>query len=344
MTAHPPESPVPDGLEAFVRALPGPRNRLHDPDAMQQAERLVLDGWRAAGWEVRRVPFTLHNAIGRQDHDGFDRRIYDRLDGANLVAIHEGTSRECIVVGAHLDTVRDSPGACDNGAAVAILVELAQRLGALQSSLTIVLVAFDFEEIGVLGAHRAAADLVAERPVLAAIVLESIGWFDVRPGTQRLASGFDILFPRTTRRLRRRGLRADWTAVVYRSSAKAVADTLASELRYVAGSRHAAVTLFDPLGIPVLERYLRRVAPSLRQLSRSDHVAFWDAGIPAVQVTDTANLRSTDYHRMSDTADGIDFGHVAKVATAVTETVRRLAGVDGTAAPSRQVSRRRDPY
>ena len=34
---------------------------------------------------------------------------------------------------------------------------------------------------------------------------------------------------------------------------------------------------------------------------RSDHASFWDAGYPAVMLTDTANFRNPHYHRETDT-------------------------------------------
>ena len=234
-----PESSEPTAaadLEAFVRALPGPRSRLHHPAAMRDAERMILDAWREASWEVRRMPFTLLDVAGREDFGAFGHKTYPRLEGANLIAVREGDRPECIVVGAHFDTVRDSPGACDNGAALAVLVEVARHLGPLPSRLTVVLAAFDFEELGVLGARRAVADLSAEREVSTAIVLESIGWYDARPRTQELARGFGLLFPRVTQRLRRRGMPADWTALIYRLSARPAARCLAEEVE--PGRRH----------------------------------------------------------------------------------------------------------
>jgi hypothetical protein len=39
---------------------------------------------------------------------------------------------------------------------------------------------------------------------------------------------------------------------------------------------------------------------------RSDHAAFWYQGIPAVLITDTAELRSPHYHQPSDIIDNLD--------------------------------------
>ena len=39
----------------------------------------------------------------------------------------------------------------------------------------------------------------------------------------------------------------------------------------------------------------------------SDHASFWDAGLPALMVTDTAFFRNPNYHLPSDTIDTLDF-------------------------------------
>jgi hypothetical protein len=38
-------------------------------------------------------------------------------------------------------------------------------------------------------------------------------------------------------------------------------------------------------------RLLRRTASFSHDFARSDHVPFWDAGLSAIQITDTANVR-----------------------------------------------------
>ena len=45
----------------------------------------------------------------------------------------------------------------------------------------------------------------------------------------------------------------------------------------------------------------------------SDHASFWDAGPPAVMVTDTAFFRNPNYHLPSDTIDTLDFTFMAEL-------------------------------
>jgi len=45
----------------------------------------------------------------------------------------------------------------------------------------------------------------------------------------------------------------------------------------------------------------------------SDHASFWDAGLPALMVTDTAFFRNPNYHLPTDTFDTLDFGFMAQL-------------------------------
>ena len=45
----------------------------------------------------------------------------------------------------------------------------------------------------------------------------------------------------------------------------------------------------------------------------SDHASFWDAGLSALMVTDTAFFRNPNYHLPSDTIDTLDFTFMAEL-------------------------------
>jgi hypothetical protein len=49
----------------------------------------------------------------------------------------------------------------------------------------------------------------------------------------------------------------------------------------------------------------------------SDHWSFWQAGYPAVMVTDTAFLRYRHYHRDSDTYEKVDYDSMAEVVKGI---------------------------
>ena len=48
-------------------------------------------------------------------------------------------------------------------------------------------------------------------------------------------------------------------------------------------------------------------------LHRSDHAPFWQAGIPSIMWTDTAEFRNPHYHRASDTPETLDYDFVSQV-------------------------------
>jgi hypothetical protein len=57
----------------------------------------------------------------------------------------------------------------------------------------------------------------------------------------------------------------------------------------------------------------------------SDHWSFWQAGYPAIMVTDTAFFRYAHYHGAEDTPDKLDYGRMARVVAGLANVVRELA-------------------
>jgi acetylornithine deacetylase/succinyl-diaminopimelate desuccinylase-like protein len=138
-TAHPPVSPATQDqncdarLFADIQALAvriGPRNSWHD-EALQQA----ADYCDAS---LRRIGYTPLIQTYEARKNTF----------ANLAVEIPGTTRkhEIVVVGAHYDTHKNSPGANDNGSAIAALLELARHFAAVRPLRTLRLVAFANEE------------------------------------------------------------------------------------------------------------------------------------------------------------------------------------------------------
>ncbi|MDI7262050.1 MAG: M28 family peptidase, partial [Thermodesulfobacteriota bacterium] len=67
-------------------------------------------------------------------------------DVSNLIAEKTGTEEKVVVIGAHYDTVPGTPGADDNGSAVAGLLELARLHRDAPNKKTLLFVAFANEE------------------------------------------------------------------------------------------------------------------------------------------------------------------------------------------------------
>ncbi len=309
-----------------------PRTRRGAPEAMLRAETHVTRELAAAGWWTERQPFEVRWRPGCTDRPGVPLsplrvRLHRRLAGTNLLAGLPGADgRPTVLVGAHLDTVEGSPGADDNASGIAALLEIARLLGGLPRPPAVALMCFDMEELGFIGARVAARALRRERRVTGMICLESVGCFTTEPGTQLLPPGFGAVFPGVAAAVRADGLRGDFTLVVHRRSSDAAA-LLWGRAAGAAEPPMPAVTLCDPRPDGPLGALAGLAVPPVNHLGRSDHAAFWNAGIPAVMLTATANFRNPRYHRPTDIPDTLDYRRLTAVAvaTAVTAALWRPA-------------------
>jgi Zn-dependent M28 family amino/carboxypeptidase len=296
---------------------------------MDEADALIIEAWRATGWATERQELELHGEWGLRDERGNWRprkRItrYPELHGANLIATKAGLETDAIVVAAHHDTVWNSPGADDNGAGVAILMEVARLIAGESFRRTVVLAAPDFEEIGLIGSRELVRLLRTRHRVRGALVFDPIGYMDPRPNTQKSLPGVAILYPGQMARLAARDNAGDGVVAIHRRRSNALVKVWA-ECTAAAIGRERVVMLRDPCDLPIIGPFLNLV-PLARNFSRSDHRRFWDKRLPAIQVTDTANFRNPNYHRPSDKPATLDYETLADVTVATVLAVRRLAG------------------
>src|SRR5690349_10912607 len=103
----------PARLAADVRVLEGERHPHSSPAALDAAAQYIITQLGGAGLQAERQPFE------------FRGRSYD-----NVVALQPGTdpARPRVLVGAHYDSVRGTPGADDNASGVAGMLEVARLL------------------------------------------------------------------------------------------------------------------------------------------------------------------------------------------------------------------------
>jgi Zn-dependent M28 family amino/carboxypeptidase len=222
------------------------------------------------------------------------------------------------VIGAHYDTVVDSPGADDNASGVAAMLECARILDESSVDRPITFVAFDAEEIQhpVEGLHGSIAyvsglarSVPAEKPS-AAIIFESVD-FSSATVRQQLPASFRILFRKAYGALVLQNFAADSLLILSKGSGRRI-------------SRRLEESASKPdIGLPILPLEVPWWMPLVRNLRRSDHAPFWSAGIPAVMISDTANFRNPHYHQSTDTPDTIDTGLVAKAALMVVDAIER---------------------
>ena len=80
---------------------------------------------------------------------------------------------------------------------------------------------------------------------------------------------------------------------------------------------------FIGLSVPDLAASIEAISTYSPHVLRSDHAPFWEKGIPAAMLTDTAEFRNPHYHQTTDTPDTLDYDFMAEVAKAVVGTIRR---------------------
>ena len=200
------------------------------------------------------------------------------------------------IVGAHYDSfcaTGDLPGADDNASGTAGLLELARLLGRSRTLETpVMLVAFANEEPPFFGSEDMGSAVHARTAgnVAGMICLEMIGYFAERQTWPNWT--FAALYPS----------RGDFIAVGGGWPDRRLARHLKRSLR---GAGMRAWSFTGPR----------------RTLDASDHRNYWEAGIPAVLVTDTAFLRNPNYHTRNDTAGTLDYVRMARVVDGVYSAV-----------------------
>ena len=321
-----------------VVELPTPRNRIDFPEAMLQADDMILEKLIGAGWAAEKHPFVFENIKGVEDISPeteafstgeFPWKVYDRLEGANLVAVKKGTDdpQKAIVVIGHSDTVKASPGANDNTVSVAAIIELARVIESFQFRNSVILAMPDMEELYFIGAKALVRDLLESYEIQGVINYETMGYTTTEPGSQVVPQGLDLLYGRQMKRIKDNEFKGDFTCLIYNGAAMALTSMMAASLDYCIGKR-STIVLRDPNDLPVIGKILGVLVPMVRNFSRSDHVLFWDEGIAALQVTDTANFRYQHYHQPTDTPEKIDYTRVADIVAAtalvIAETVELI--------------------
>ena len=109
--------------------------------AYRRAADWVEGRFRSFGYDVSRQPFDVPGGVSWGVPVEAGRSV-------NLVATHGeiDTTRPYLLVGAHLDTVPQAPGAEDNASGVGTLLAVAEAIGGRHTRLPVVLVAFGAEE------------------------------------------------------------------------------------------------------------------------------------------------------------------------------------------------------
>lgn len=117
----------------------------------------VVDVLRSAGFDVTTPTYEASTEDSEEESDSGSAPV------RNVIAqTRTGDPANVVMIGAHLDSVREGPGIVDNGSGVAALLEIATRLGADAPTQNSVRFAFfGSEEEGALGSRAYVDDLPA---------------------------------------------------------------------------------------------------------------------------------------------------------------------------------------
>ena len=282
-------------ITRHLEALVGERHPDTSPRGLGRAAHYLSTQFSKAGWVSSS---QLVSAWGKVYRNVVATRSPDRPgDGKELPPL---------LIGAHYDTVSGSPGADDNASGLVVLLEVASRLRVQPLTRPVWLVAFCLEEQDRLGSQAFASRLKAEgRELAGAIILECVGFARSQAGTQQSPPDIPIAVP----------TQGDFLAIVGNEASRSLVHQIEQKAQ-----RYAAQLKTLSLVVPGR-------GEAMPHTRRSDHASFWDAGYPAVVLTDTANFRNPHYHRHTDTVDTLNLEFLSSVVTTVATTVIQIAGV-----------------
>jgi hypothetical protein len=285
------ESAMADRLRGHVVMLAGEigERNIHHYRALHSAADYIESSFSGIGLPVREETYRVEGK-----------------EVSNIVAEIKGSVHpdEVVVIGAHYDSVADSPGANDNASGVAALLELARFFKESKPARTIRFVAFVNEEPPFFRTEKMGSLVHARQArkqgdkVIAMLALETIGCYSDLPKSQKYPAPFSLFYPDT----------GNFIAFV--------ANLGSRDLLHRTIGAFRETTRFPSEGVAAPE--------FIAGIGWSDHWSFWQAGYPALMVTDTAPFRYPHYHEPTDTPEKLDFERMARVAAGIGRVVEKL--------------------
>lgn len=215
-------------------------------------------------------------------------------------------SRDVLIIGAHYDSIENSPGANDNASGVAALIEIGRYLNANPPvNHNVRLIAFvneeppyfQTEEMGSLVYAKSVSG--TNEKILGMISLECIGYYTNESGSQKYPGLFNLLHPDT----------GNFISFIGNFESRGLLTSSISLFRK--NSSVPSEGIASPAFVP--------------GIGWSDHWSFWVSGYNAIMVTDTAPYRYAYYHKSTDTPDKLNYRQYAKVVYGLFKMVEGLA-------------------
>ena len=270
--------------------------------ALGEAAEYLHHSFEEAAYKVERQTYD----VAPRSFFGLNEVPEQPLACHNLAVEIPGSEkpREIVVVGAHYDSVEGSPGANDNATGVAAVLTLARSFASKKPGRTLRFLAFVNEEppyfqtpsMGSLAYARRCQE--RQEDVVAMLSLETIGYYSDEPGSQNYPAPLGFFYPS----------KGNFVAVVGDTSSRRLVRKVIRSFRGSSRFPSEGAATFG----------------SLPGVGWSDHWSFWQAGYPAVMVTDTAPYRYPNYHGVLDTPDKINYDRLARLVTGIESVIEEL--------------------
>ncbi|NVL90498.1 MAG: M28 family peptidase [Desulfobacterales bacterium] len=278
-------------LKAHVAVLAeqiGPRD-VFVPEKLDAAADYICRFWEKVGYKVNDQTFRVQDIACH-----------------NLAVEIPGESKpdEIVLVGAHYDTVSWSPGANDNGSAVAALLELSRLFSTKSTNRTLRFVAFANEEPPFFKTRSMGSLVYAKEcrkrkeNIVAMVCLETIGYYRDERKTQKYPFPLSSFYPD----------RGNFVAVVGNLRSKPLVRSFSRNFMEESDFLVECAAIFG----------------FITGIDWSDHWSFWQCGYPAIMITDTALFRYPYYHSPEDTPDKLDYRSLARVTHGVCVALARM--------------------
>ncbi|MBI2787589.1 MAG: M28 family peptidase [Elusimicrobia bacterium] len=260
----------------------------------ERARDYVAAQLKAAGYAPKLLPYESRLMIGVPNGARFH-------NVEALLPVRSPEPRGAWVIGAHYDSAPGTPGADDNASGVAVLLEVARLLREKKPGREVRFVAFGTEEPPSFGTRNMGswqyARALKDGGVLVhgVVVLEMLGFYNPRPGSQLYPPFMHLFFP-------------DHGGFV-----GAVGNIESRGLLAAFGAAWRKASRF-PLTLSILPG-------PFASLALSDQLNFWAHGYPSVMVSDTAFYRNANYHEATDLPDTLDYEKMAEVADAIATVI-----------------------
>ena len=255
-----------------------------------QVENFLNERLSQAGYAVKTQEYSV------------DGKVFRKLE----IEIR-GTEKpdEIVIVGAHYDSVVGSPGANDNGTGAVAILALAEKFATLKPKRTLRFVEFVNEEPPFFWSENMGSWVYAQRckerqeNIVAMLSLETMGFYSQASNSQQYPVNIlKLIYPN----------QGNFISFIGNISSRSLIHQAIGQFRNSAQFPSQGVSL--PNFIP--------------GVGWSDHWSFWQAGYPALMVTDTAPFRYPYYHTQQDTPEHIDYYALTLVISGLESVIQDL--------------------